>query len=90
MLNSNWGTIWPLLEMITADRKKLKGLKRENLRDHINDLELIFSMLGEASTTAIVKTKNPNGFIENKIAAIQGGTVAGNARRELETKQVKK
>ena len=65
---------------------ELKGLKRENLRDHMNDLELIFSMLGEASTTAIVKTKNPKGFIENKIAARQGGSVAGNARRELETK----
>ena len=53
-----------------SEYKKLKGLKRENLRDHMNDLELIFSMLGEASTTAIVKTKNPKGFIENKIAAI--------------------
>jgi hypothetical protein len=52
----------------------------------MNDLELIFSMLGEASTTAIVKTKNPKGFVENKIAAIQGGNVAGNARRELESK----
>jgi hypothetical protein len=69
-----------------SEYKKFKGLKRENLRDHMNDLELIFSMLGEASTTAIVKTKNPKGFIENKIAAIQGGNVAGNARRELESK----
>ena len=43
-------------------------------------------MLGEASTTAIVKTKNPKGFVENKIAAKQGGNVAGNARRELESK----
>ena len=69
-----------------SEYKELKGLKRENLHDHMNDLELIFSMLGEASTTAIVKTKNPKGFIENKIAARQGGAVAGNARRELETK----
>jgi DNA-damage-inducible protein D len=51
--------------------KKVKGLKSQNLRDHMNDLELIFSMLGEASTTAIVKTRNPKGFIENKIAAKQ-------------------
>jgi DNA-damage-inducible protein D len=72
--------------MTPSEYKKFKGLKRENLRDHMNDLELIFSMLGEASTTAIVKTKTPKGFVENKIAAIQGGTVAGNARRELESK----
>ena len=52
----------------------------------MNDLELIFSMLGEASTTAIVKTRNPKGFIENKIAAKQGGSVAGKARRDLEMK----
>lgn len=52
----------------------------------MTDLELIFSMLGEASTTAIVKTQNPKGFIENKKAAKQGGSVAGNARKELESK----
>lgn len=52
----------------------------------MNDLELIFSMLGEASTTAIVKTQNPKGFQENKKAAKQGGAVAGNARKELESK----
>ncbi|MEA3425869.1 MAG: BRO family protein [Bacteroidota bacterium] len=66
--------------------KKVKGLKSQNLRDHMNDLELIFSMLGEASTTAIVKTKNPEGFIQNKKVARQGGAVAGKARRDLETK----
>jgi DNA-damage-inducible protein D len=70
--------------------KKIKGLKSQNLRDHMNDLELIFSMLGEASTTAIVKTKNPKGFIENQIVAKQGGSVAGKARRDLETKTGKK
>ena len=69
-----------------ARHKKVKGLKNQNLRDHMTDLELIFSMLGEASTTAIVKTRKPKGFIQNKIAAKQGGTVAGNARKELETK----
>lgn len=70
--------------------KKVKGLKSQNLRDHMNDLELIFSMLGEASTTAIVKTRNPKGFVENKIAAKQGGSVAGKARRDLEMKTGKK
>jgi len=70
--------------------KNVKGLKRENLRDHMTDLELIFSMLGEASTTAIVQTKNPIGFIENKKVAKQGGDVAGNARKELEQKTGKK
>jgi len=66
--------------------KKVKGLKSQNLRDHMTDLELIFSMLGEASTTAIVKTKNPKGLIQNKVVAKQGGTIAGNARKALEIK----
>jgi hypothetical protein len=73
-----------------AAYKKVKGLKSQNLRDHMNDLELIFSMLGEASTTAIVKTRNPKGFIENQTVARQGGSVAGNARHDLETKTGKK
>ena len=66
--------------------KELKRLKRENLRDHMDDLELIFSMLGEAATTRITKTKDAEGFDENKVAARQGGEVAGNARKELESK----
>ena len=70
--------------------KNLKGLKRENLRDHMTDLELIFSMLGEASTTEIVKTKNPQGFVKNKTATKQGGAIAGNARKALEVKTGKK
>ena len=70
--------------------KKIKGLKSQNLRNRMTDLELIFSMLGEASTTAIVQTKNPKGFIKNQKAARQGGTVAGNARRELESKTGKR
>ena len=69
-----------------SEYKKIKGLRSQNLRDHMNDLELIFSMLGEASTTAIVKTRNPKGFIENKIVAKQGGSVAGKARKDLEVK----
>lgn len=66
--------------------KKIKKLNRENLRDHIDDLELIFSMLGEASTTRIAKAKDTKGFEENKTAAKDGGEVAGNARKELELK----
>ncbi len=69
-----------------AEYKNVKGLKNQNLRDHMTDLELIFSMLGEASTTAIVKAQNPEGFDENKKTARQGGAVAGNARKELESK----
>jgi len=64
--------------------KQVKGLKKENLRDHMTDLELIFSMLGEASTTKIARAKDAKGFKENKDAAIEGGNVAGIARKELE------
>ncbi|HLC36862.1 MAG TPA: phage antirepressor protein, partial [archaeon] len=60
------------------------------LRDHMNDLELIFSMLGEASTKRIAKDKDAQGFIENKEAAKEGGTVAGVARKELEQRSVHK
>jgi hypothetical protein len=69
-----------------TEYKELKGLKRENLRDHMNDLELIFSMLGEAATTEITRTKDAQGFPKSKAAAVEGGAVAGNARRELEKK----
>ncbi len=72
------------------DYKKLKSLKKENLRDHMNDLELIFSMLGEASTTNIARNKDAKGFIENKKAAREGGIVAGVARKELEKRSGKK
>jgi DNA-damage-inducible protein D len=69
---------------------EFKRLKRENLRDHMTDLELIFSMLGEAATTEITRTRDSQGFPENKQAARAGGTVAGNARRELEKKSGRK
>ncbi len=70
--------------------KKLKGLKRENLRDHMNDLELIFSMLGEAATTEITRVNDAQGFIENKQAAVKGGNVAGKARKNLEAETGKR
>lgn len=76
--------------MTPVEYQKLKGLKRENLRDHMNDLELIFTMLGEASTTEIAKNKDAQGFVENKTAARQGGAVAGKARKDLELKSGKK
>lgn len=67
-----------------SEYKKVKGLKFHNLRDHMTDLELIFSMLGEASTTKVTRAKNAKGFIENKVAARIGGKIAGNALKELE------
>ena len=68
-----------------SEYKKKKGLKRENLRDHMNDLELIFTMLGEASTTEITKNEDAKGFENNKDAARRGGNVAGKAREQLES-----
>ena len=67
-----------------AEYAEFKRLKRENLRDHMTDLELIFSMLGEAATTEITRNKDAQGFPQSQQAAREGGTVAGNARRELE------
>lgn len=72
--------------MTPSEYKQHKGLKSQNLRDHMNDLELIFSMLGEASTTEIARNTDTQGFDENKTAARQGGQIAGNARLELEQK----
>lgn len=64
--------------------KKLKGLERENLRDHMSDLELIFSMLGEAATTEITKVERPEGITANKKTSRRGGEVAGIARMRME------
>ena len=73
-----------------SEYKQIKGIKRENLRDHMNDLELIFSMLGEAATTEITKTRDVQGFGESKVAAREGGAVAGKARKELENRSGRK
>ncbi|MEK6949625.1 MAG: Bro-N domain-containing protein [Nanoarchaeota archaeon] len=67
-----------------SEYQKLKGLKKENLRDHMNDLELIFSMLGERVTTEITKSKDAQEFDECSDAAKEGGEVAGNARKDAE------
>ncbi len=74
--------------MTPSEYKAYKSLTnpKENLRDHMTDLELIFTMLGEASTTEIAKKKDAQGFLLNKTAAQAGGNIAGNARKELEAK----
>ncbi|RLD40338.1 MAG: hypothetical protein DRI89_12220 [Bacteroidetes bacterium] len=70
----------------TKDYKNLKGLKKENLRDNMSNLELVLNMLAETSTTEISKKKQPETFDESKRIAKQGGTIAGNARKEIEEK----
>jgi DNA-damage-inducible protein D len=70
--------------MTPSEYKQHKGLQQENLRDHMTNLELIFSMLGEAATKEIAVNRNAQGFDENKIAAKTGGKIAGDARLQLE------
>lgn len=70
--------------------KQHKNLKKENLRDHMTNLELVLNMLAEATTTEISKEKNPKSFDENKVIARQGGTIAGNTRKAIEAKSGKK
>ncbi len=68
----------------------MKGLKKENLRDNMTNTELILNMLAKASTKDISKATNPKNFAESKKIARQGGSIAGNARKELEAKTGKK
>lgn len=70
--------------MTPSEYRKYKGLKKGNVRDHMSDLELIFTMLGEASTTEIAQVEDAQGFVENKKAAQKGGKIAGDARKNLE------
>ena len=70
--------------------KNHKGLKKENLRDNMSNLELVLNMLAEATTTEISKEKKPKNFVENKKIAKQGGTIAGNTRKQIEEKTGKK
>lgn len=74
----------------TKEYKTLKGLKKENLRDNMTNTELILNMLAEASTKDISQAVDPKTFEESKKVARQGGTIAGNARKELEAKTGKK
>lgn len=70
--------------------KKHKNLKKENLRDNMTNLELVLNMLAEVTTSEISKEKKPKTFEENKTIAKQGGTIAGNTRKEIEEKTNKK
>ncbi|NHB67583.1 BRO-N domain-containing protein [Perlabentimonas gracilis] len=76
--------------LTTKEYKNFKQLKRENLRDHMTNLELVLNMLAEATTTEISKEKKPRNFKENQKIAKQGGTIAGNTRKEIEEKTGKK
>ncbi len=70
--------------------KRFKELKKENLRDNMTNLELVLNMLAEATTTEISREKKPRSFVENQTVARQGGTIAGNTRREIEEKTGKR
>ena len=72
--------------MNTRQYKNFKGLKKENLRDNMSTLELALNMLAEATTTELTNAQNPQGLEENRVVAKQGGAVAGNARKEIESK----
>ena len=76
--------------MTPSEYKKFKGLKDENLRDHMNNLELIFTMLGEASTAEIERVHDPKTFVQHKKASKEGGKVAKTARLRLESKTKRK
>ena len=70
--------------MSTRQYKNLKGLSKENLRDNMNTLELTLNMLAEVATTEITKVEDPYGIEENKVTANKGGSIAGDARRQIE------
>lgn len=74
----------------TEEYKEYKGLKKEGLRDNMTNMELILSMLAEASTTEISKSENPNGFEESRPIAREGGEIAGNARGAIEERTGRK
>ena len=76
--------------LTTKQYKNLKGLKKENLRDNMTNLELVLNMLAETATTEISKKRQPRDFNQNKKIAREGGSIAGNARREIEAKTNKK
>lgn len=76
--------------LTTREYKKLKGLKTENLRDNMTNLELVLNMLAEATTTEISKKKKPKGLRQNQLVAAEGGQIAGNTRKEIEEKTGRK
>ncbi|MEM9097345.1 MAG: BRO family protein [Pseudomonadota bacterium] len=87
---TQYATLTNMIHMATfggvtvQGHKQIKQLKSQNLRDHMTDLELIFTMLGEKSTTEIAQARDAQGFLQNRDAAKAGGAVAGNAREQLE------
>jgi len=70
----------------TKDYKKHKDLKKENLRDNMTNLELVLNMLAETATTEISKKREPKTWPENRQVAHEGGSIAGNARKQIEAK----
>lgn len=72
--------------MTTRQYKDYKGLKKQNLRDNMTTLELVLNMLAEATTTELTNTTNPQGLEENRQVAIEGGSIAGDARKSIEAK----
>ncbi len=76
--------------LTTKQYKSLKSLRKENLRDNMTNLELVLNMLAETATTEISHKRQPKDFPENQQVAREGGTVAGNARREIESKTGRK
>jgi hypothetical protein len=76
--------------LTTKQYKNLKGLKKENLRDNMTNLEIVLNMLAETATTEISMERKPGSFDKNKHVAREGGTVAGNARKEIESKTGRK
>ncbi len=88
ILNDEISKLWA--GITTKEHKKLKNLKKESLRDNMTNMELILNMLAEGSTTEISKIENPKGLEESKNIAKEGGSIAGNARKELEKRTGKK
>ncbi|KKQ67108.1 MAG: DNA-damage-inducible protein d [Candidatus Daviesbacteria bacterium GW2011_GWA2_38_24] len=76
--------------MTTKQYKNFKGLKKENLRDNMTNLELVLNMLAETATTEISQKRKPKTFPENRKVATEGGTIAGNARKQIEVKSGRK
>jgi len=76
--------------MSTKQYKSYKGLKKQNLRDHMTNLELVLNMLAETATTEIARKKDAQGFFPNRDAAREGGTIAGNTRKQIEEKTSQK
>jgi hypothetical protein len=72
--------------LTTREYRQLKELKKEGLRDHMSNLELVLNMLAEVTTTEISSEKQPNGLEQSRMIAQQGGTIAGNTRKEIEEK----